>query len=87
MTVAALIAALAAGAALGAARFGSLWWSVVLIRDGRTALGVAIQSLRFAALGAALVFIAKLGPGTFLAAVAGVIAARVLLTRRARRFA
>ena len=62
-------------------------WSVVLIREGRTATGVAVQSLRFAVLGAALVFIAKLGPETFVAAAAGVIAARVLLMRRARRFA
>jgi F1F0 ATPase subunit 2 len=87
MTAAALGIAFVAGAGLGAAHFFSLWWSVVLIRDGRAALGVAIQSLRFAALGAALVFIAKLGPGTFVAAAAGVITARMLLMRRARRFA
>ena len=44
MIVAVLIAAFAAGATLGAAHFGSLWWSVVLLRDGRTGLGVAVQA-------------------------------------------
>jgi F1F0 ATPase subunit 2 len=87
MTVAALVAALAAGAALGAAHLGSLWWSVVLMRDGRTGLGVAVQSLRFVVLAAALVLIARLGAMAFVAAVAGVLAARALLMRRWRRLA
>ncbi len=59
-----LLAAFAAGALLGAAHFGSLWWSVVLMRDGRTALGVAVQALRFAALAVALALIAREGAAT-----------------------
>ena len=87
MTIAALVVAFVAGACLGAAHFGSLWWSVILIRDGRTGLGVAVQSLRFVALAAALVLVARLGAAPFLAASAGVLVARMLLMRRARRLA
>jgi len=82
-----LIGAFAVGAALGAAHFGSLWWSVVLMREGRTGLGFAAQALRFAGLAAALAVIARLGAGPFLAAAAGVLAARTLLMRRFRRLA
>jgi F1F0 ATPase subunit 2 len=87
MTFGSLIAAFAAGAALGSAHFGSLWWSVVLMRDGRTGLGVAVQALRFAALAIALALIARLGAAPFLAAALGVIAARMVLMRRYRRLA
>lgn len=85
MTIAALFAAFVAGAGLGAAHFGSLWWSVVLIRDGRMGFGVAVQSLRFVVLAAALVVIARLGPSPFAAAAAGILAARAQLLRRYRR--
>jgi F1F0 ATPase subunit 2 len=85
MSLAAPIAAFAAGAALGAAHLGSLWWSVVLIRDGRPGLGVAVQTLRFVALAAALVLIARLGPMALVAAAAGILALRSLLMRRFRR--
>ena len=57
------------------------------MRDGRAGLAVAVQSLRFVALAAALVLIARLGAGPFVAAVAGVLAARALLMRRCRRLA
>ncbi len=87
MSVAVLIAAFAVGAGLGAAHFGSLWWSVVLIREGRTGLGLAAQALRFVVLAAALALIARQGAGPFLAAAAGVLAARALLMRRYRRLA
>ncbi len=87
MTIAALVAAFAVGAALGAAHFGSLWWSVALMRGGRTGPGVAVQSLRFVALAAALVLIARLGAGPFIAAAAGVLAVRALLMRLYRRLA
>ena len=85
MTIAALVAGFAAGAGLGAAHFGSLWWSVILMREGRTGLGVAVQSLRFVVLAAALVVIARLSPWPFVAAAAGVLTARALLLRRYRR--
>jgi len=87
MMIAVLIAAFAAGAALGAAHFGSLWWSVVLMRDGRAALGVAVQALRFVALAAALALIACQGAAPLLAAALGLLAARALLMRRYRRLA
>jgi len=82
-----LIAAFAAGAALGAAHCGSLWWSVVLMREGRTGLGVAVQALRFAMLAVALALIARVGAASLLAAALGVIAARTLLIRRYRGLA
>ena len=85
MSAAVSIAAFAAGAALGAAHFYSLWWSVALMRGERAMLGVAIQSLRFVALAVALVLIAREGPAPFLAAAAGVIIARTLLMRALSR--
>jgi len=85
VTIAPLLAAFIAGAGLGAAHFGSLWWTVILMRDGRPGTGVAVQGLRFVTLAAALVLIARLGAGPLIAAAAGVVAARALLTRRRRR--
>ena len=87
MSLAVLIGAFSAGAALGGAHFGTLWWSVVLMREGRTGLGVAVQALRFAALAFALALIARQGAGPFLAAAAGALAARALLMRRCRGLA
>lgn len=87
MNVVILAAAFAAGAALGAAHFGSLWWSVALMRNGRTGLGVAVQALRLVVLTAVLVLIVRRGAGPFLSAAAGVLAARMLLMRRYRRLA
>jgi F1F0 ATPase subunit 2 len=83
----ALIAAFVAGAFLGAAHFGSLWFSVVLMRDGRTALGVAVQAFRFAALAVVLALIAREGAAPLLAAAFGLLAARALLMRRYRGLA
>ncbi len=82
-----LIAAFIAGALLGAAHFGSLWWSVSLMREGRIGSGVAMQALRFAALAVALGLIARQGAAPFLASALGLLAARVLLMRRFRRLA
>ena len=87
MRVGALLAAFAAGAGLGAAHFGSLWWSIILMRSDRTGLGVAVQALRFAVLAAALVLVARQGPGPLTAAAAGLLAARMSLMRRYRRLA
>ncbi len=83
----ALIAAFALGAALGAAHFHSLWWSVRLMAENRTALGVAVQALRFAALALALVLVARQGANLSLAAAAGLALVRLVLARRARRLA
>jgi len=87
MTVALWSAAFVLGAALGAAHFLSLWWSVALIRGRRAGLGVAVQALRFAALALALALVAREGPSLLLAAAAGVLAVRLLLMRRYRRLA
>jgi F1F0 ATPase subunit 2 len=83
----ALLVAFAGGALLGAAHFGSLWFSVVLMRDGRTALGVAVQALRFAALAVALALVAREGTAPLLAAAFGLLAARGYLIGRYRRLA
>ena len=87
MSLIALIVALVAGAVLGAAHFFSLRWSVALIRDRRTALGVGLQALRFVVLAVALALIARRGAWPFLAAAAGILAARSALIWRARRLA
>ncbi len=87
MTAALLTGAFALGAALGAAHFLSLWASVALLRGGRTGLGVALQGLRFALLALALVLIARQAGSLFVAAAAGVLLARLLLTRHYRRLA
>ncbi len=76
--------AVVAGAILGAAHLASLWWSVALLRDGRTILGFSVQALRFVALALALALIARQGAALFLAAAFGVLAARALLLRRFR---
>jgi F1F0 ATPase subunit 2 len=85
MMVAVFIAAFAAGATLGAVHFGALWWSIVLLREGRTLAGIAAQALRFVALAAALALIARQGAAPLLAAALGVLAARGFLMRRHRR--
>ncbi len=87
MTDALVIGAFALGAALGAAHFLSLWWSVALMRESRTGLALAIQGLRFALLAIALVMIARRGAILFLAAAAGVLVVRLILTRHYRRLA
>ena len=87
MTIALLAVAFAAGAAFGTAHFASLWWSVALMRDGRTGLGVATQAVRFIVLASALAAAGRLGAAPFLAAALGVLAARVFLVRHARRLA
>ena len=55
------------GATLGGAlHFGSLWWSIVLLREGRTLAGIAAQALRFVALaGGAGAHCARRGPRPF----------------------
>jgi F1F0 ATPase subunit 2 len=87
MTIVLLVGAFALGAALGATHFVSLWGSVALMRRNRAGLGVALQALRFALLAIALILVARAGGNLFLAAAAGVVATRFVLTRRYRRLA
>jgi F1F0 ATPase subunit 2 len=83
----ALAIGLAAGALIGAAHFGSLWWSVALVRDRKPLRGFAVQALRFVALVLALGLIARRDAAAFLAAALGLLAARGVLTRRFGRIA
>jgi F1F0 ATPase subunit 2 len=85
--IGALAIGLVAGAALGAAHLVSLWWSVVLIRDGRPIPGFMAQALRFVVLALALAFIARHGAAPLLAAAFGVLASRALLLKRFERVA
>ncbi len=85
--IAALILGFAAGAILGAAHLASLWWSVLLLRDGRPVLGMILQALRFVALALLLAVIARHGAAPLLAAALGVLAARAVLLRRFERTA
>ena len=55
--------------------------------ENRTGLGLAIQGGRFVLLAIALVMIARQGANSFLAAAAGVLVVRLILTRRYRRLA
>ena len=85
--IGALAVGLVAGAVLGAAHLASLWWSVVLMRDGRPILGFVAQALRFAALALVLAFIARHGAAPLLAAAFGLLASRALLLKRFERLA
>jgi len=83
--IVALMIGFAAGAILGAAHLGSLWWSVVLLRNGRPILGVMTQALRFVVLAAALAIIARHGAAPLIAAATGVLAARTVLLRHVEK--
>jgi F1F0 ATPase subunit 2 len=78
---------LVAGVVLGAAHLASLWWSVVLVRDGRPILGFIAQALRFVVLALALALIARHGAAPLLAAAFGVLASRALLLKHFERLA
>jgi len=85
--IGALAIGLVAGAVLGAAHLASLWWSVVLMRDGRPILGFMTQAHRFVVLALAFVLIARHGAAPLLAAAFGVLASRALLLKRFERLA
>jgi F1F0 ATPase subunit 2 len=85
--IGALAVGLVVGAVLGAAHLASLWWSVVLMRDGRPILGFMAQALRFVVLALALAFIARHGAAPLLAAASGVLASRALFLKRFERIA
>lgn len=70
-----------AGLALGGVHFLTLARVVRLLVSGPAALGLGLQVLRFAVLGGALYWIAQLGAMPLLAALGGVLAARVVVLR------
>lgn len=74
-----------AGFALGLVHFLTLARIVGMLVGGSVALGLALQLVRFGVLGAALYWIAQLGPLALLAALPGVLLARMIVLRRGGR--
>ncbi len=70
-----------AGMAFGGVHFLTLARVVRLLVSGPAALGLGLQLMRFAVLGGALYWIAQLGGLPLLAALGGVLVARVLVLR------
>ncbi|HEY0180984.1 MAG TPA: ATP synthase subunit I [Dokdonella sp.] len=83
---AALALGLAGGICVGLVHFGLLARNVALFAAGRAAAAFALQLARIAATAAALVLLARAGGAAALvAALAGLLAARAFVLRRARR--
>jgi F1F0 ATPase subunit 2 len=74
------------GALLGAAYFQSLWWNVQLITSGSAWRAIGLHLLRFCVLTGSLYAASRYGAVTLISAVFGIIVARSLVLRRARRF-
>jgi F1F0 ATPase subunit 2 len=83
--IAGAVFGLAAGALLGLAHFGSLWWNTGLYARGGAAAALVIQLARFAVLGLVLAGLAHLGAMPLLAGALGLIAVRHLVVRRLGR--
>lgn len=84
-TMAELAAALVAGVALGLVHFGTLHRVSEDYLGGRAGRALALQLLRMAAMIGALYGLARLGALELLAGALGVLIARILVMRRARR--
>lgn len=72
---------LASGVALGLIHFGTLKWNTDLYLGKGMALGLVVQSLRLALLGAAFFGLAWLGAGALLAGAIGLLAVRRVFVR------
>lgn len=74
---------LVVGVAIGTGFFGGLWWTAHRLVTARRPAVLAPLSLltRMAALALVLALMGSLGPAWLLGALAGVVAARVALTR------
>jgi F1F0 ATPase subunit 2 len=79
------LAALAAGAAVGAGHFATLGPNSRLFGAGRTARAFGLQAARMAATSAALFALARLGALPLVAGLAGFLAARGVALRAATR--
>jgi F1F0 ATPase subunit 2 len=73
------------GALLGAAYFQSLWWNVQLITGGSAWRAIGLHLLRFGVLIVSLYVASRYGAVTLISAAFGMIVARSLVLRRARR--
>ncbi len=76
---------LVAGALLGLAHFGSLWWNTHLYVTGGPIQALGIQILRLGLLFAVLVVLAKLGAPTLIAGGLGLLLARGFVLRHPGR--
>ena len=84
MTAAAVIA-FALGVLLGVAYFRALAWNVRLYLAGRRGAAVALHAARLAIVACALYAAARVGAAPLLAAAGGLLAARLVATRREAR--
>lgn len=80
-----LAVGLAAGMLLGLFHFGSLMWNTELYLGGGWAAALGLQLARFGLLVACLVAMAMLGALPLLGSALGLLVARGVLVRRARR--
>ncbi len=75
----------AGGIALGGVHFGGLWWTARLFAEGdRMMVAVGIMIGRIVVLGGLLTLVSFAGAPPLLAAAAGVLLARSVVTRRVR---
>jgi len=84
-TAAQLVAGLAAGLALGALHFATLWWNTRLVTGAGPLRVTLVQVLRLLLLAAVLTGLARLGAAALLAGAAGLLAVRHVALRLARR--
>ncbi|MGB8276865.1 MAG: ATP synthase subunit I [Methylovirgula sp.] len=83
LLLAEIAAALALGAAIGAAHYLLLWRSVELLVSGGSAWrAAALHIARFLMTGAALYFVARFGALPLAAALLGIMSARIVIGRR-----
>ncbi|MCW6511911.1 N-ATPase subunit AtpR [Lichenifustis flavocetrariae] len=83
---ASLAAYFAGGLALGGVHFGGLWWTARLFAGGdRLLLALGVMLGRIVLLGGLLTLVSFAGAPPLLAAAAGVLLARPVVTRRIRR--
>ncbi len=75
----------AVGALAGLGYFVALRWNVTLFEQGATPRALLLLLIRFAALAAVFVLLAKCGPFALLAGLAGLLIARRAVLRRLGR--
>lgn len=73
------------GALLGVLYFQSLWWNVQLLTSGSAWRAIGLHLLRFGVLIISLYAASRYGAVALISAAFGMIAARSLVLRRARR--
>ena len=76
---------LASGLVLGLIHFGTLWTVTTLHLEGARARAIGLQILRLVLLAVLMVVLAGFGVAALLAGMLGVILAREIVLRRARK--